>query len=80
MTAEDQRIEKMRQAVEALIEHFDSVQIMASITEDGSTNAHYVGRGDFYARLGMAHEFIENDKSQITARDLSAAIKPREDE
>lgn len=62
-----------------LIEHFDSVQILASFTDDEGTKSFSFGRGDWYARQGLAHEFIAHDQAKDTAKFLSEAIK-KEDE
>lgn len=56
--------------VAAIAEHFPNVQILASrIKGDGSgnTEAHFFGAGDWYARQGMAHEFITMDTARTTA-------------
>lgn len=69
----------LTKCLDILSEHFEAVQIMACDNEAGESKAFYRGAGIWYARMGMAHEFIENDRSQITARDLSEAMKPEEE-
>lgn len=59
-------------------EHFDSVQIMAEVTIDGATTALYNGRGSWYARQGMAHEFIEKDIAQEHAYQIAGRLNPPE--
>ena len=58
-----------------LTEHFDSVQILASWVDD-QKQTHCVkwGDGNWYARQGMAHEFITEDKAREQARELSKAL------
>ncbi len=67
-------------AAESLGEHFDAVQIMATWTEGGVTRALKIGRGSWYARQGMAHEFINEDIAQENAAQIVKAIKRRDDE
>ncbi len=55
-------------------EHFDAVQIMASRNEEGLTGCFKRGCGNWYARQGMAHEFINEDVAQENARKLSEVI------
>lgn len=48
-----------------LMEYFEHIQIMVTWEENGETRAYYYGKGNWYARMGLAHEFIEKDKAQI---------------
>lgn len=66
--AAQQRIEA---TAAALSEHFDSVQIFVSFPLHGATQAIQAGRGDWYARQGMAHEFIQRDR----AAEIAFALK-----
>lgn len=61
-----------------LFEHFDSVQIMCSWSEDGYTKSINRGCGNYYARLGMAHDFISRDQSQTAAHEIAEAIEGTE--
>ena len=55
----------VEQAVATLMEHCDSVQVLASYqNENGLTNRYFTGRGNFYARTGMAHEFLSRDNAE----------------
>ncbi len=76
MKTEDAK--KMIEAIASqMSEHFDAVQILVSFPCDGgdgggtATQGLCAGRGNWYARQGMAHEFIERDK----ANELANAIK-----
>lgn len=67
-----------------LSEHFEAVQIMVSWpVEGGGTYNLYRGAGNWFARRGMAHHFIEEDQAQDSAAALSRVIPqpqpPRED-
>lgn len=73
--------EKMLEVQAAeLGEYFDSVQIMVTWTEQGLTYCAKRGVGDWYARQGMAHEFINADIAQENARQLSNKINPPPDD
>lgn len=61
-----------------LHEHFDAVQIMVSWNNEGVTHAAKSGAGNWYARQGMAHEFINADIAQENAQQLSNYINPPE--
>lgn len=57
----------LQQAVELLSAHFSSVQILVSeILPNGDTVAQFNGSGDWYARTGLAHEFLVRDKAQTS--------------
>lgn len=82
MTAE--AAERMlEQSAHALGEHFGSVQIMATWDEYGITKCSYRGAGNWYARQGMAHEFINHDIAQDSAKQIAEQLKeepPAEEE
>ena len=63
-----------------LSEHFDAVQIMATWNEDGLTKCVNRGNGNWYARQGMAHEFIEQDSAQTQAREIAEQLDPPDDD
>lgn len=52
--------DQLRMACVRLMEMFDSVQIVASRKneEDQSTDAHFFGLGNWYARYGSVKEWI----------------------
>lgn len=66
--------------VEKLGEHFDHVQILATWNEEGLTKAAYSGCGSWYARQGLAHEFINKDIAQENAHQLAEKINPPPDD
>lgn len=68
------------QHVNALLEHFDCVQILVSSTIPEGTSNVFIGGGNWFARQGMAHEFIRKDKAQTDAREISRAIQPPPDD
>lgn len=66
MTAE-QLSKIVEDAASALGEHFEAVQILVSNSDSEGTGGVSRGVGNFYARLGMAHEFIEKDSNEMLA-------------
>jgi alcohol dehydrogenase YqhD (iron-dependent ADH family) len=68
--------QRMKAAVDALREHFDAVQIVASYQEEGITHAKHKGVGNWYARQGLAREFVYSDVN----RDLVDQIAKRSKE
>jgi hypothetical protein len=66
-------------AVAKLGEHFEAIQIMVSWTEPDGTLCVRRGGGNWYARQGMAHDFINSDKAQTEAREIAQQLD-REDE
>jgi hypothetical protein len=52
-------------ALGVLMEHCDSVQILASyMIDSGNTCTVFAGKGNWYARTGMAREFLSRDDAQ----------------
>lgn len=59
-----------------LAEHFGAVQIMGTfLRPDGNTVCVKRGAGDYYARQGMAQEFIDVDRAR-TAFQVKAEEYP----
>lgn len=47
------------QKVTELLKHFDACQVFVTRQEpDGRTMAYSAGRGNFYARFGLVHEWL----------------------
>lgn len=70
----------VRQHVTALSEFFDSVQVLVSNTTDVGTEHVFLGSGNWFARQGMAHDFINKDRAQTEAHELAGVIHPPEDD
>lgn len=70
----------LEDAAARLGEHFDAVQILASGNEEGLTFCCKRGVGNWYARRGMAHEFINADQAQEIAHQIAQVLKPPPDE
>lgn len=75
----DHLVTKLDAMLAELGEHFDCVQILGSyMGDDGNTNRVTRGIGNWYARQGVAREFLEMDAAQTTAYEIAKAI-PRVD-
>lgn len=72
--SESETIELLERVTAALGEHFEAVQILVSWNEDGMTKALHRGAGNWYARQGMAHEFINKDVAQEHAVRLAEVM------
>jgi hypothetical protein len=64
---DDKRTKLVDEAAAKLAEHFDSVIILASSTEERITRMWKAGRGDWYSQQGMAQEFITRDQASVFA-------------
>lgn len=62
-------------------EHFEAIQILGTfVDDDGHTARASRGVGNWYARQGLAREFLDMDAAQTTAYELSQVInRPPED-
>ena len=63
-----------------LAEFFDAVQIMVSWNEERQTRCSKRGSGNWYARQGMAHEFINADMAQEIGVQIADRMPPAADE
>lgn len=55
------------------------VQVLMTWNLNGLTYAIDTGKGNWYARQGMAHEFINADIAQGNARQIAQQIDPPHD-
>lgn len=61
-------------------EHFEAVQIMVTWPADeGGTKSLMRGTGNWYARQGMAQEFIGRDRAQEQAHEIARQLKPEDE-
>ena len=75
------RTDIIDRAIDALMEHFEAVQILAT-TRDGHTGDTYDwmrGRGNWYARTGLAHSFIKKDEAQDIGLEVANQL-PHDDD
>ena len=66
--------------VHQLMEHFDAVQILATVVSERGTELVAIGSGNWYARRGMAEEFINRDRAVTEANELAEAIQSSQEE
>ena len=66
----------LQEAVMKLGEHFDAVQILGSWMNGGHTRCAKRGSGNFYARQGMAREFIEINLAEDQAAAIAERLNP----
>lgn len=55
-------------------EHFDCVQIMASFVDEQGTSSFYSGAGDWFARQGLAQDFIVSNTAELTGRSVAKEL------
>lgn len=63
--------DELKVVAQTLGEHFDAVQILVSFTEDGATHIWKPGCGNWFARQGMVHEFINTDIASENAKRIA---------
>jgi len=69
----DALYEMLLKTASGLMEHVDAIQILASVQQpNGETAMFQVGFGNFYARQGMAHEFINADQAKSLAKEIDS--------
>ena len=64
----------LEKALAQIGEHFDAVQILASWNEEAMSMIAKRGTGNWYARQGMAHEFINSDIAQDAAYQIAERL------
>lgn len=58
-------------ALDSLMEFFDAVQIVASRTDQEGTVMVSRGRGNWYARVGMSKEFVDDAQNSNLVHQLN---------
>lgn len=79
MTGEDAE-KLLEEFAERLGEHFDAVQIMVSWNEERVTKCAKRGTGNWYARTGMAREFLDADQAQEIAHQIQKTQPPPDED
>lgn len=62
-------------ALDTLGEHFEAIQIIATDSDGGGSLYVARGRGNFYARKGAVHQWLENDRHDDAAQYVKDAIR-----
>lgn len=68
------------EAAQKLSEQAENVQIMVTWNEEGLTHRYFVGAGNWYSRVGLAHEFLAQDIAQTNAKQIADSIHPPDEE
>lgn len=72
---------RIQEILDELSEHFDSIQILGTfMDEDGDTGKLSMGKGNYYARRGLASEFVEQDMAATNAYELSKILMEEEED
>lgn len=72
----DELREFIEKKVAEIHEHCDAVQVLVSWNEEGVTRDLFSGAGNWYARQGMAREFVIRNKAQEFARQIKDSQPP----
>lgn len=79
MTSEE-RTKIVERHVAELSEIYDAVQILGTwLNENGETCGQKRGSGNWYARQGMAREFLEQDSAELSAKAIGERLDPPDD-
>lgn len=73
----DEIQEVINDALQKLGEHANAIQILVSWNENGGTFIKSKGCGNWYARQGMAHQFINTDIAQENAVQIAEHLNPK---
>ena len=77
MSAEDLRTEINKLLTQLTEQVPDAhIQVLATWNSGGNSHSVHTGVGNWYARQGLAHEFINADVAQENARQLAERINP----
>lgn len=75
----DELIKIVEKAAADLGEHFDAVEILASHPASDGRGWECIkrGTGNYFARLSMAQEFIDEDKAETMARAVASRFEEK---
>ena len=81
MTPEEQRQQVVEECIARLMEFGEAAQIMLTWcdAETGGTYDIFQGRGNWYARTGMAHDFLNQDRARTNAHEMPKPPTPEDD-
>jgi hypothetical protein len=69
---EDQAIRVLDRFRHQLAEHFDATQVHVSwVDPDGRTSILHRGSGNYYARMGMANDFLTREQAELVADEIA---------
>lgn len=70
----DAKVRLVEEALKTIMEHFDCVQFLGSYDDPTGTINIYRGNGNWYARQGMAHDFLARDQAQTQAHEFKHVL------
>lgn len=73
----DNEKQVVQKCLETISEHFDCVQLLVSreIGDFSGTERIFIGRGNWFARKGMAKDFLDMDNQIESAREIANHLK-----
>lgn len=66
--------------ITALMEHFEAVQILVSSSTPEGTESVFMGAGNWFARQGMARDFLNQDQARTNAKEIALGQPPESDD
>lgn len=75
MTNDERKLE-IERCLHRIMEVADCVQVLASYTDSEGTHSCFVGAGNWFARTGMARDFLERDSSHTSANEIKPFLQP----
>jgi len=73
--AESKRVEEV---AARLAEDWEVVQILVSRAEHDGTGRYFYGIGNWFARQGMADDFVKSENARLIGVELEKVINPEE--
>ena len=76
--SKEEAIKILDREVNTLREFFPHVQILVTWGDDKDEGTFdlFRGQGNWYARVGMAREFLTRDEGQTTAKEIADRLNP----
>lgn len=79
MTEHERAIAVLEKCLVEIGEHFEVVQIFVSYVDETGTFSGARGSGNWYARKGLAQEFINQDTAQEIADAIARRMRPKDE-
>lgn len=71
----EEQLKMLDRHLAELGEHFDAVEILATDTDGEGTSTLIRGIGNYWARIGLAHEFINRQERDDSAVKIAEEIR-----
>lgn len=66
--------DELETVMDKLAEHYDSVLLLCTHNEEGTTLSRVKRRGNYYASKGLAIEWLENEHDMELAKEIAHRI------